>query len=76
MAGQEAPEGAEKGNLFFIAPDKFKVVNYNYGFLVMKSAKDMSLIIKKHIKFDSADVDFKIDFEMWEGTTDKFKVER
>ena len=66
----------EEGNLFFIAPDKFKIVNDNYGFLVFKSAKDMSLIIKKHIRFETEDVDFKIPFELWEGTTDRFKVER
>ncbi|MBR4222324.1 MAG: hypothetical protein IKR81_14275 [Victivallales bacterium] len=66
----------EEGNLFFIAPDKFKIVNDNYGFLVFKSAKDMSLVIKKHLVFDAEDVDFKIPFELWEGTSDKFKVER
>ena len=64
----------EQGNLFFIAPDKFKIVNY--GFLVFKSSRDMSLIIKKYIEFDKADVDFEINFEMWEGTSDKYKIER
>ena len=66
----------EEGNLFFIAPDKFKIVNDNYGFLVFKSAKDMSLVIKKHIHFDTEDVAFKIPFELWEGTSNQFKVER
>ena len=36
----------------------------------------MSLVIKKHLVFDAEDVDFKIPFELWEGTSDKFKVER
>ena len=65
----------EEGNLFFIAPDRFKVVNDNYGVIVMKSARDMSLVIKKHIVFDKADADFRIDFETWEGTS-YFNVER
>ena len=66
----------EKGNIFFTAPDKFKVVNDNRGVLVFKSARDMSLVIKKHIDFDAADVDFRIDFEMWEGTSSNLQLER
>ena len=76
LTGKAHRAPGEEGNLFFIAPDKYKIVNDNYGFLVFKSAKDMSLIIKKHVQFDSENIDFRINFELWEGTSDKFKVVR
>ncbi len=66
----------ESGNLFFIAPDRFKVVNDNKGVLVAKSARDMSLIIKKHIYFVQDTAEFQINFEMWEGTDAKISVEK
>ena len=66
----------EEGNLFFIAPDGFKVVDFNRGFRVMKSAVDMSLIIKKHLKFEEARNPFEIRFERWEGTDPRFQIEK
>ena len=66
----------EEGNLFFIAPDSFKVKDFNRGFRVMKTAKDMSLIIKKHIVFEEDTADFEIRFERWEGTDPKYKLEQ
>ena len=42
----------------------------------MKSARDMSLIIKRHLTFETDTVDFQIDFERWEGTSQNFRIEQ
>ena len=76
LKGRARRAAGEEGNLFFIAPDGFKVVDWNRGFRVMKSARDMSLIIKRHLTFETDTVDFQIDFERWEGTSQNFRIEQ
>ncbi|MBP5182634.1 MAG: hypothetical protein J6331_06370, partial [Lentisphaeria bacterium] len=75
LSGRARRAPGEEGNLFFLAPDGFKVKDFNRGFRVMKTARDMSLVIKKHLFFESDTADFQISFERWEGTDPKYKVD-
>ena len=75
LSGRAYRAPGEEGNLFFLAPDGFKVKDFNRGFRVMKTARDMSLVIKKHLFFSSDTEEFRICFERWEGTDPKYKVD-
>ena len=53
----------EQGNIFIISDDSFVPEHANRGWMVAKSATDMSVIIKKKIKFNSDTEKWSIRFE-------------
>ena len=63
LSGIAKRTAGEQGNIFIIADDSFVPENANRGLMVSKSAIDMSLIIKKSIKFTNNTEKWSIHFE-------------
>lgn len=63
LSGTAKRTAGEQGNIFIIADDSFIPENANRGLMVSKTAIDMSIIIKKTIKFTQDSEKWSIRFE-------------
>jgi hypothetical protein len=65
LTGTACRPAGETGNLFFLMPRKFRLINHQ-GTGLMKELRDMTVVIRKPIKFRKACETFELLFEPWE----------
>jgi len=64
LSGRATRPRGEEGNLFIIAPEGWKPVDYR-DLWVAKHSADRTILVKKHIVFDRPAVSWKIAFERY-----------
>lgn len=62
LSGQVARPKGETGNLFFIMPSGYRLINHE-GCALAKDARDLSVIIRKSVAFTHPIMPFKLRFK-------------